>query len=505
MSKVEVRFPVQRRPVLLVAGPPLALLALLSWTSSGDAYQAAELGEESIVAERIVSPAIGEQILHPQNCLDLSDYDCVVDTLTPLLNQDLNDFERFLIYRLRGVAYFSQDRRVEAIEDFQSAINTGAASADERTALYLNIAQLYIVTNQYSHGIATFERAIRESADLTPDIAIMMAQAYAQAERYSEGIRYARLAFDTANPRERRHFDLLLHYFQQLDLQPEQLDLLHQMVERWPDDRNMWTSLVALLASTGDESGAFEANKLMYLNGMLTEEREIIRIAQFYSYFEYPYRGASILEREMNAGRVSQSAGNLEILANLWRQAREFETAIPVLLQTAETTQSGEDYLMLAEALYQVGRLEEAETAFEQALQRDGFSRAGDAWALLGTVRFEMNQRERALDAFDRCAELPESQRTCGGWARFIRAELRQVIIHPPIRERIVVEECRNTIGTQLEVETLTGDANSVDEDGRIFITVPKRCESYFNRYGEQIGGPGFIAAEARTESTPAR
>ena len=56
-----------------------------------------------------------------------------------------------------------------------------------------------------------------------------------------------------------------------------------------------------------------------------------------------------------------------------------------------------------------------------------------------------------------------------------------------------------------MEVETLTGDANSVDEDGRIFITVPKRCEPYFNRYGDQIGGPGFIAAETRTESTPAR
>ena len=36
---------------------------------------------------------------------------------------------------------------------------------------------------------------------------------------------------------------------------------------------------------------------------------------------------------EMNAGRVSRSNENLETLANMWRQAREFERAIPVLMR----------------------------------------------------------------------------------------------------------------------------------------------------------------------------
>ncbi len=235
----------------------------------------------------------------------------------------------------------------------------------------------------------------------------------------------------------------------------------------------------------------------MYLNGMLTDEREIFRIAQYYSYFEYPYRGAVILEREMNAGRVTRNATNLNALASMWRQAREFERAIPVLEQIAQQSGAGEDYLKLAEALYQENRLPEAETAFEQALQRGGFNRQGDAWALLGTVRYERNDRPGALQAFQRCTNMSESRRTCTGWTTFIQAEIRAAAERERLVQRVTVEECRNTIRAEIQIITLTGDENSIDGDGNIFITLPDRWVSYFDRYGNQIAGPGFVAAEA--------
>lgn len=504
-SQTKARAIHRPRFLLMFTAPLLAIL--LVWISVADAEaqrRNRQDDQEGSEVDRTMSAQMGEPILAAQECLNADDFNCVVSTLSPLLNQNPNNFERFVIYRMRGAAYFSMERIPQAIQDFEAAINTGAATTDETVSLRINIAQLYIVTERYSEGIAAFEQAIRDGATLNAPLAMMLAQAYGQAERYSEGVRYAQIAFDQASPRERRHYDLLLFFLQQLDRVPQQRDLVQEMVERWPGERNYWTSLVALMARTEDEQGAFEANKLMYLNGMLNEEREIVRIAQYYSYFEYPYRGAVILEREMNAGRVSRSRQNLESLANMWRQAREFERAIPVLRQLAEQTNDGDDYLKLAEALYQENELAEAESAFEAALQRGGFNRPGDAWALLGTVRYERNNRQSALQAFARCANMAESRRTCQGWTTFINGELRAERQREELIERVNVEECRNTVRAAVELATLVSTGDDLEGD-RLVVDVPERCQPYFNRFGDQIAGPGFVAEnEEGDEAAPA-
>lgn len=456
--------------------------------------------QQGSAEDRTMSPQIGEPILAAQECLDADNLTCVINTLTPLLGQGANSYEQFVIYRMRGVAYYNQDRLDLAIRDFEAAIGTGAATQDESTSLRTNIGQLYIVTERYSEGISQLERAIAEGANLTPSLTMLLAQAYAQADRFSEGLRYAQMQFDNASPRERRNFDMLLLYFQQLERTQDQLRLITQMVERWPGERNIWTSLVALMAQTNNESGAFEANKLMYLNGMLTDERELVRLAQYYSYFEYPYRGAVILEREMNAGRVSRSSDNLEILANMWRQAREYDRAIPVLEAVAQQG-SGEDYLRLAEAYYQENRLAEAESAFETALARGGLNRTGDAQALLGTVRYEQGNRQSALQAFRGCTQYSDSRRTCSGWVTFITNEINAEREREILRRRVEVEECRITIDAEIANITIVGTEADFDEEGRVMVTVPERCVPFFNTYGEQIGGPGFEQAAAETES----
>lgn len=493
-SQTKVRTDRRFRWMLAMSAPLVALLIIFMSIADAEAQRRNRQEEQQGSEEdRTMSAQMGEPILEAQECLNSDNYNCVVNTLTPLLNQNPNNFERFVIHRMRGAAYFSMERIPQAIQDFEAAINTGAGNRDEVVSLRINIAQLYIVTERYSQGIAAFEQAIRDGATLTPSLAMMLAQAYGQAERYSEGIRYAQIAFDQASPRERRHYDLLLFFLQQLDRVPQQRDLVQEMVERWPSERNYWTSLVALMARAEDEQGAFEANKLMYLNGMLTEEREIVRISQYYSYFEYPYRGAVILEREMNAGRVSRTRQNLDSLANMWRQAREFDRAIPVLRQLAQQSNSGDDYLKLAEALYQENELADAETAFEQALQRGGFNRPGDAWALLGTVRYERGNRRDALQAFSRCSNMTESRRTCQGWTTFINGELAAEEQSRLLRIRVTVEECRNTVRAAIELATITATSDDLEGD-RLVVDVPERCEPYFNRFGDQIAGPGFVA-----------
>ncbi len=459
-----------------------------------EAFQGRSGRSEVPPVDRVMSDSIGQRVLEAQECADADDQACVIATLTPLLERNPSVFERFVIYRMRGFAYHNTERTDLAIADFMAALETGAAASDEAISLRLNVGQLYIVSDRFDDGIRQIERALADGAELTPGLAFMLAQAYGQAGRFSDGLPYAERQLETG-PRDARNFYLLLFYYQQLDQVPDQLRLISQMVERWPDEEDTWTSLVALMAQTNNESGAFEANKLMYLNGMLTEERELVRLAQYYSFFEYPYRGALILEREINAGRVSASLANLEILANMWRQSREYDRAISVL-EIIAPRGDGEDYLRLAEAYYQENRLNEAERAFERALALGGLDRPGDAWALLGTVRYELDDRDGATAAFRNCEPVGYSRATCVGWLRFIENENAVILHQIGLQVIVATEECRNTINSELVILTLGVGDGLVDENGRAMINVPERCRDYFNAYGEQIGGHGFEAEE---------
>lgn len=448
----------------------------------------AEQSEED-AAERVFSAAIGEIVLEAQTQQAEELFSESVQTLNrALTNNSINPYERSIALQMRGRAYYELEQVQRAITDWETAITTGAMLTSEIANLRINIGQLYITEGQYDQGISTLEVAVRDAGEeiITAPLARMLSQAYAQAERYRDGLRWAE-AFWELRPfaeRTRGDYSLMLFYYQQLDMVTQQMEIVEAMVARWPDEKRNWTSYASLLAQTGRETDAFEANKIMYINGMLNEGPEIERVAQYYSFFEYPYRGAVILEREMNAGRVDRDQGNLNLLANMWRQSREWERAIPVLRQLAQLTGEGDDWVKLAEALYQEDQLSEAETAFQEALNRGGINRPGDTWNLLGTVRYELGRRQSAIAAFQEGSRYPYARQTSNGWATFIRAEINGEAERARLRVRIARDECGFTVTDLVTTARLFGD---VDEEGNVQINVPERCQPFFNSRGQAI------------------
>ncbi|MFS2317385.1 tetratricopeptide repeat protein [Maricaulis sp. D1M11] len=464
-----------------------------------------EQSEEEAAAERTFSAAIGQIVLDAQTAQGEERFADSITLLNQALgNSDINPYERSVSLQMRGRAYFETDRTALALRDWEGAIETGAMLPSEIVNLRVNIGQLYIIEENYDAGIRSFELAIQAGAEMTAPLSKMLAQAYAQAERYRDGLVHAERFWSLLPTAERQRGDymLMLFFYQQLDDIPNQMRIVEAMVGRWPDDKRNWTSYASLLAQVGRESDAFEANKVMYLNGMLTESRELVRIAQYYSFYEYPFRGAVILERELNAGRVERNRENLSLLANMWRQSREWERAVPVLRQLAQLTGAGPDWEKLGEAHYQLKQLAEAETAFQEALERGGLNRPGTTWTLLGNVRYELGQRQSAIQAFQQGTSYPYSRRTASGWVNFVRNEIQGEINRAARREQIFRDECR------LNVDALMGSAQilgtvAIDErtgEERLAIEVPEQCQSLYNQFGDEI--EEVEEASAETDSS---
>ncbi|MEO1040466.1 MAG: hypothetical protein AAFX09_13085 [Pseudomonadota bacterium] len=447
--------------------------------------------EQEDTVNRTLSADVGEAV---QRALELQDADQFAESLEvlrPLFSQEITPYERQIAHQLSAQANFNLDRLDAAIRDFLGALGTGTMVPDEAQTMRVNVGQLYMATDNIPAGIQQFEIAIREGAELTPRLAKMLSQAYAQAERYRDGLRYAE-QFYRATPNSEKSsgdFSLMQHYYNMLNRPADELRVVREMLVRFPGERRSWQNFVSLVARTGQEEEAFEANKLMYLNGLFAESAELERLAQYYSYFENPYRGASILEREINAGRVDRNVDNIELLANMWRQAAEFDRALPVLEQLYNLTSRGNDALKLAEAHYEVNRFSEAEQWFETALDRGGLDAPGAAWTLLGDVRLKLDNRSGALQAFEQGTRFPDSRRTARNWVDWVNTQIRLERDRARQREQVLVDECRLTLEAERRLLVLTGE---VDEEGNVrFTSIPDRCQPYFDIYGEQIREAG--------------
>jgi tetratricopeptide (TPR) repeat protein len=491
--------------ILLGAGvlAMASTLAVITATDADAQRRRNNQEEENDPADRTFTARIGEIVLEAQNQQAEELFQESIATLNRALAMEPNPYERSVMLQMRGRAHYEQERLQSAIDDWLGAISAGGMISEEIANLRINIGQLLIAEEQYARGIAVLEEALADpNVELTPRLAKMLAQAYGQAERYPEGLRYAEFAFNNTAyaDRVRGDYQLSLFYYQQLERLPDQLRLIEEMVGRWPQEKNNWTTYASLLAQLNREGDAFEVNKIMYVNGMLTESREIVRVAQYYSFYEYPFRGAIILERELNAGRVERTRENLNLLANMWRQSREFERAIPVLRQVAQLTGDGDDFAKLGEALYQREQRAEAIEAFEQALDRGGLNRTGTIWNLLGTARYELDRRQGALAAFAEGARYPYSRSTANGWATFIRAEMNAEREREALQARILREECRLIITPLVNGARILGDVN---EQGEVVIEVPTRCVGIYDSNGNEIragagGGGGAALDEAQ-------
>ncbi len=489
-----------------IAGAAVVAAALTITLLAPAEAQRRRDNDEETAEGRVLSTAVGEVVLQANELLDVEDFGQIISLMNGLIGDELTPYERSVVLRIRGNARFQSENYTGAIDDFLGAIATGALVTDELIALRTNVAQLYIVNERYDDGIRQFELAIEAGAELTPRLAKLLAQAYVQAASespdsqarsyYERGVRYAEIFYRGTPSKTETEFSLMQFYYLELGRTQDELRVVRDALDAFPGSRRSWQNLVAIFARLGREEDAFEANKLMYLNGLFEEEQEIIRLTQYYSFFENPYRGASILEREMNAGRVQANERNLQSLQSMWRQAAEFDRAIPVLERVSNLLGDGETALRLAEAHYQLNDLPAAESALETALNRGGLSNTGQAWELLGNIRYDQDNVSGALAAFRRATEFSSTRRSSNRWIGFINTQIELVGVRACQRERVQVEECALTIDAERRSLVLIGDVN---EDGSVNFpvgSIPQRCEAWFDlRSGEELR-PACISDE---------
>lgn len=403
---------------------------------------------EAALAQKAAEPfseKAGGAINAATSFAEVEQYEEALDVLQVELDRnDLSPVEFATLYQLVGQYNYELNRIPQSLTAFENAISSGGLGAKDVDNLKLVIAQLMIANKQYHEGAEQLETYLTSGG--TPDLKYieLLVNTWTQAEDYPRALPWAEKWFEAAAPKQRRHYDFLNFLYNNLAMQQERIDLVKEMIGRWPDDKNLWDTWVSMLANSGREDEAFEVHKMMYQAGLLTDAKDLQTLVQYHAFYDLPYQAAEILEREIELGRVPETADNLKQTASFFRQARVPERAVPYLEKAAALSNDSRVKGVIAEKLASTGACEKSETAIKTATDQ-GYDKA-KAYMLIGNCYFDKSvkldrlscdltnaqktaapksiARVSALNAFKSVPESSNQSKNAQKWVQFIEAEV---------------------------------------------------------------------------------
>ncbi|MEM6625354.1 MAG: CDC27 family protein [Pseudomonadota bacterium] len=397
-------------------------------------------------AEEVFGAKAGQVYLDAETLLIANDdAPGALQKIEQLKSMELNCYERAAVIRLSAAANVKAGNLLAAARDLEEAINTGGLTGDDRTKTYYQIAQIYLQSDDLPKAKSFLDKWLADGAQPTKDQYMQLAVLSNKMGDNAAAGRYLDSLLQIEPNPDKQTTDFVIYILNETGQKAKLAQFLSDsVIPRFPGEKRYWEVVAGLYFQAEDDRKAFETSKAMYLAGFFTKEDEIMRIVNFYNRFNAPYEAARILEREMNKGRVNKTPEKLETLANLYQVAREYERAIPVIKELANSTNSGKSYERLGRSYFELGEYDEAEQALRDAHERGGLKEPGFAWVLIGQMYHERGNRSAAREAFNNAASFRDGRRASAGWLNFMKSEDDTKVALRVFEKRVVLDEFKN-------------------------------------------------------------
>jgi tetratricopeptide (TPR) repeat protein len=483
--------------------------------------------EEPRRRSQTLDPAVAKVLNEVFELLNLQppQYQTALTKLNDLIaaKPNMKAYDKATTYQMRASVRVNLEDYQGALRDFQTALDSNGFELTQNNQLRYYIAQIQFQLGNYQaaiQGLNAWISAAR-AAGLPVDCnaQYLLAAAYTQITppNWRGAVGPAEQTIACRAEPKKNDYDLLNLIYSELGDNTKRGPLLEKMINNWPNERSYWVQLSGFYSNTGKDQDAFAVLEVAYRAGLLSKESELITLVNYYSFFDNPYRGARMMEREMDAGRIARNTKNLTLLAQLWSQAREHKRAIPVLRAAAQSAGTGELYYRLGQVLLADEQYAESEKALTSAINKGGMQaeKIGDAWLLLGTARFsragpdDCDQRNRARQAFVSASRYPKSSRQASDWVRYIDAINKTQKDQAALEAAQGEDERQATIArlkTAVQVCRLQGGANCAQLEAQLKAIIdagPVKPKSVCTAVGSTDAGTGQGSPDAAPPETP--
>ena len=377
-----------------------------------------------------VSKAVYDQIQKAQEFAEAKNYSEALRLLNRLYNPDkLTEYEQANVLNYFGFVYYSMENVPQAIDAYERMVAIPSLEPQLLKATTYTLAQLYTVEERYQTALTALDKWFVMETNPAPEPFILKAQNLYQVERYAEMIEPIENAMQVARDRGKpvkEDWYVLLNfaYFREENYRKVR-DIQKILLENWPKKR-YWFSLAGAYTELGEDQNLIAAYDAAHAQGLLEKETEFVTMAQLYMQREVPYKAASLLQREMESGRVSKDAKNYRLLSQAWMLSQEDARAIPALEQAARLSTDGELNVRLGNAYLNITEYRDCARAVQTGLRKGSLKNPDNAHISLGMCLYNLKQYDEARAAFRQAARFDKSRRVANQWISVINAEVER-------------------------------------------------------------------------------
>jgi tetratricopeptide (TPR) repeat protein len=378
-----------------------AVIATVFFAGSAFAQddERAERDAQKTKQAQAVSKDVYDKIQKAQEQVDAKDYQGALRSLNSLYDPDkLTEYEQANVLNYIGFVYYNMDDVPNAIRTYEKMVAIPSLEPQLAKQTTYTLAQLYTMEEQYQKALQTLDKWFVMETNPAPEPFILKAQNLYQVQRYNDMIEPIQNAMRIAREREKpvkEDWYVLLNfaYFQDEDYKQVR-DIQKILLENWPKKR-YWFSLAGAYTELGEDNNLIAAYGAAHDQGMLEKESELVTMAQLYMQAEVPYKAATLLEREMESGRVTKNAKNYRLLSQAWMLSQEDERAVPALKDAARLSDDGELDVRLGNTYLNLGNYDECISAVQAGLRKGGLRKVSQQWISVINADVERNEQIR--------------------------------------------------------------------------------------------------------------
>ena len=414
--------------------PKISLAVIATVLAAGGAFaqddERAERDAQKTKQAQAVSKEVYDKIQKAQEQVDAKDYQGALRALNSLYNPDkLTEYEQANVLNYIGFVYYNMEDIPNAIKIYEKMVAIPSLEPQMAKQTMYTLAQLYTMEENYQKALTTLDRWFALEPNPAPEPFILKAQNLYQMQRYKDMIEPIKNAMRVARERDKpikEDWYTLLNfaYFQEEEY-AEVRDIQKILLEKWPKKR-YWFSLAGAYTELGEDNNLIASYGAAHDQGMLEQESELVTMAQLYMQAEVPYKAATLLEKEMEAGRVTKNAKNYRLLSQAWMLSMEDERAIPALKEAARLSDDGELDVRLGNTYLNLAKYDECIDAVQAGLRKGGLKNPDNAQISLGMCLYNKRRYQAAIEAFRAASKTPRSRKIAQQWISVINADVER-------------------------------------------------------------------------------
>lgn len=407
---------------IVVAGPALSAQDEESEREKRDAQKTKQA--------QAVSKEVYDRIQKAQEAIDADNPREALSILNALESKKgLTEYELQNVLNYKGFVYYNMEQIPQAIATYEKMLTIPSLEEQIRKNTVYTLAQLSTMEEQYNKALRLLDEWFVLETNPAPEPYILYAQNLYQVNRYADMIKPVETAMGVARKRElevKEDWYVLLNFaYFTLENYKKVRDIQKILLVNWPKKR-YWFSLAGAYTELGEEQNLVAAYDAANTQGLFEKESEFVTMAQLYLQQEVPYKAATLLEAEMEKGRVAKDASNYRLLSQAWTLAAEDARSIPALQQAARLSEEGELNLRLGNAHLNLGQYGECVAAIEDGLRKGGIKSPDNAQISLGMCLYNQKKYGDAISAFREAGKTHRSRNIASQWINVIQSDIER-------------------------------------------------------------------------------